>query len=79
MMSENRPTPLEGENRSGGQILWIYCRISVIYDEDGCYDPVEYMAVVNQDNKFQLYSEIIGYVMITIGSLGIVGEQTCPY
>ena len=46
----------------------------MIYDEDGCYDPVEYMAVVNQENKFQLYSDFIGYVMITIGSLGIVGN-----
>ena len=46
----------------------------VHYDEDGCYDPTEYMAIVNQGNLFQSYSNFIGYVMLTLGSLGIIGN-----
>ena len=45
------------------------------YDPDGCYDPEEYMAVVNTGNKLQEYSNCIGYLMLTIGAFGIIGNS----
>ena len=32
----------------------------VTYDEDGCYDPKEYMAFVNKGDKFQSFSDLLG-------------------
>ena len=32
------------------------------------------MAAVNQGNTFQSYSDFIGYVMLTMGALGIIGN-----
>ena len=32
----------------------------VEYDEDGCYDPKEYMAFVNKGDKFQSFSDLLG-------------------
>ena len=48
--------------------------ISVSYDDEGCYDPGEYMAIMNRNNSFQHYSNFIGYVMIVLGSFGIIGK-----
>ena len=31
-----------------------------IFDEDGCYDPKNYMAVVNRFDQFQSFSDILG-------------------
>ena len=44
------------------------------YDEDGCYDPAEYMSVVNTGNRFQAYSNFIGYVMMLLGAFGVIGN-----
>ena len=39
----------------------------VQYDEDGCYNPKDYMAVVNQGDKFQSFSDLLGKIyMINI-------------
>ena len=46
----------------------------VDYDEAGCYDPLEYMAIVNQENNFEAYSALIGYIMLGLGSVGIIGN-----
>ena len=35
---------------------------SVFYDEDGCYNPKEYMAYVNKGDKFQDFSDLLGKV-----------------
>ena len=43
------------------------------YDEDGCYDPSQYMDLLNHHN-FQAYSAFIGSVMLCLGSLGIIGN-----
>ena len=32
------------------------------------------MAIVNEGNIFQVYSKFIGYVMLTLGALGIIGN-----
>ena len=45
------------------------------YDPDGCYDPQEYMAVVNSGNKFQDYSDFIGYFMLLFGAFWIIGNS----
>ena len=34
----------------------------VFYDEDGCYNPKEYMAYVNKGDKFQDFSDLLGKV-----------------
>jgi len=47
----------------------------VHYDEDGCYNPKEYMAVVNQGDQFQSYSDIIGVFMLFFGGFGIIGNS----
>ena len=44
------------------------------FDADGCYDPQEYLAVVNTGNRFQDYSDFIGYFMLLFGAFGIVGN-----
>ena len=31
-----------------------------LFDEDGCYDPKNYMAVVNRFGEFQSFSDIVG-------------------
>ena len=45
------------------------------YDPDGCYDLEEYIAVVNIGNKFQEYSNFIGYLMMMVGAFGIIGNS----
>ena len=63
----------EGESESVKDTLIIF--VTVQYDSDGCYDPKEYMAVVNGGNKFQDYSDFIGYFMLLFGAFGIVGNS----
>jgi len=47
----------------------------VTYDPDGCYDPQEYLAVMNTGNRFQDYSDFIGYFMLLFGAFGIIGNS----
>ena len=49
--------------------------VPVSYGPDGCYDLEEYIAVVNIGNKFQEYSNIIGYFMMMVGAFGIIGNS----
>ena len=49
--------------------------VAVTYGPDGCYDMEEYIAVVNIGNKFQEYSNIIGYLMMMVGAFGIIGNS----
>ena len=50
--------------------------VAVTYGPDGCYDMEEYIAVVNIGNKFQEYSNIIGYLMMMVGAFGIIGNSS---
>ena len=62
-------------NKSCRKFLKLYSTLAVSYDADGCYNPQEYMAVVNEGNRFQHYSDFIGYCMLIFGAFGIIGNS----
>ena len=69
MKTRTALAPCRAEQSAGAELVNIYpCPIRLqlnlfpeeIFDEDGCYDPKNYMALVNRFDQFQSFSDILG-------------------
>ena len=61
ILTQEEPDVTEG--KKGYRVQRQFSKFcSVFYDEDGCYNPKEYMAFVNKGDKFQDFSDLLGKI-----------------